>query len=141
MPNYFDFEVSILETEPRIWRRFLVPEKATFAKLHGGVGSVARTAFSSSTISRVVNRSRPKRSSPALTRARNTASTLRLTLRSSRGGQQRLVLPQGAKLTRVTLGDQVLPAAPGRIGSGPAGAIAASRRAGRGRRNPRPPAA
>jgi len=37
MPNYFDFEVFILETEPRIWRRFLVPEKATFAKLHEAI--------------------------------------------------------------------------------------------------------
>ena len=34
MPSYFDFEVSLLGIKPRIWRRFLLTEKATFANLH-----------------------------------------------------------------------------------------------------------
>jgi len=34
MPSYFDFEVSLMGIEPRIWRRFLLMEKATFANLH-----------------------------------------------------------------------------------------------------------
>jgi len=34
MPSYFDFEVSLLGIKPRIWRRFLLMEKATFENLH-----------------------------------------------------------------------------------------------------------
>lgn len=34
MPEYFEFEVSLLDIKPRIWRRFLVHKKAKFAELH-----------------------------------------------------------------------------------------------------------
>lgn len=37
MPQYFDFEVSLLAVEPRIWRRFLLRGKATFQDLHGAI--------------------------------------------------------------------------------------------------------
>ena len=34
MPAYFEFEVSLLEIEPRIWRRFQIDAEATFGDLH-----------------------------------------------------------------------------------------------------------
>ena len=34
MPKYFDLEVSLLEIEPRIWRRFLLRSEVTFMSLH-----------------------------------------------------------------------------------------------------------
>jgi len=34
MPQYYEFEVSLRDVEPRMWRRFLVRSTATFAKLH-----------------------------------------------------------------------------------------------------------
>ena len=34
MPRYFEFEVSLLEIEPRIWRRFLIKEDSDFYDLH-----------------------------------------------------------------------------------------------------------
>jgi hypothetical protein len=37
MPIYFEFEVSLLEIEPRIWRRFLIHCKATFMDLHHAI--------------------------------------------------------------------------------------------------------
>jgi len=37
MPRYFDFEVSLMYIEPRIWRRFLLAESATFEDLHDAI--------------------------------------------------------------------------------------------------------
>ncbi len=34
MPKYFDLEISLLEIEPRIWRRFLILPDCTFENLH-----------------------------------------------------------------------------------------------------------
>lgn len=34
MPKYFDLEISLLEIEPRIWRRFLIRSEATFLHFH-----------------------------------------------------------------------------------------------------------
>ncbi len=34
MPRYFDFEVSLCEVTPRIWRRFLIQSTARFSDLH-----------------------------------------------------------------------------------------------------------
>ena len=34
MPEYFEFEVSLIHIKPRIWRRFLIHNQATFQKLH-----------------------------------------------------------------------------------------------------------
>lgn len=34
MPKYFEFEVSLSDVKPRIWRRFLISEDATFMDLH-----------------------------------------------------------------------------------------------------------
>jgi hypothetical protein len=34
MPKYFEFEVSLSDVVPRIWRRFLIREDATFMDLH-----------------------------------------------------------------------------------------------------------
>ena len=34
MAKYFDLDVSLLEIEPRIWRRFLIHSEATFMNLH-----------------------------------------------------------------------------------------------------------
>ena len=34
MPIYFEFEVSLRYVEPRIWRRFQIEKRATFADLH-----------------------------------------------------------------------------------------------------------
>jgi hypothetical protein len=31
LPKYFDFEVSLCEVTPRIWRRFLLHSTATFS--------------------------------------------------------------------------------------------------------------
>ena len=37
MPKYFEFEVSLKDIRPRIWRRFLLREAATFRELHDGI--------------------------------------------------------------------------------------------------------
>jgi len=37
MPEYFDFQVSLREIEPRIWRRFLIRSDATFEVLHEAI--------------------------------------------------------------------------------------------------------
>ena len=37
MPQYYEFEVSLLHIKPRIWRRFLLRETATFAELHDAI--------------------------------------------------------------------------------------------------------
>ena len=37
MPKYFDLEVSLLEIEPRIWRRFLLNGESTFEILHNAI--------------------------------------------------------------------------------------------------------
>ncbi len=37
MPSYFEFEVSLRYIEPRIWRRFLIAEDATFGDLHQAI--------------------------------------------------------------------------------------------------------
>ena len=37
MARYFDLEVSLLEIEPRIWRRFLIHSEANFMNLHCAV--------------------------------------------------------------------------------------------------------
>ena len=37
MPKYFDFGVSLIGVEPRIWRRFLVKDSATFRHLHEAI--------------------------------------------------------------------------------------------------------
>ncbi len=34
MPKYFEFEIELLEITPRIWRRFLINNEATFMNLH-----------------------------------------------------------------------------------------------------------
>lgn len=34
VPEYFDFEVSLREVQPRIWRRFLIRSTGTFMDLH-----------------------------------------------------------------------------------------------------------
>ena len=34
MPEFFEFEVELLDIKPRIWRRFLIHKKATFEELH-----------------------------------------------------------------------------------------------------------
>jgi len=34
MPTYFEFEVSLMDIKPRIWRRFLLEAEATFRDLH-----------------------------------------------------------------------------------------------------------
>lgn len=34
MPKYYEFEVTLREIQPRIWRRFLLRTTATFAQLH-----------------------------------------------------------------------------------------------------------
>lgn len=35
--KYFDFEVSLLEVQQKIWRRFLIEERATFDQLHEAI--------------------------------------------------------------------------------------------------------
>ena len=37
MPKYFDFEVSLLEIEPRIWRRFRLAVVSSFETLHDAI--------------------------------------------------------------------------------------------------------
>lgn len=38
MPNYYDFEVTLRDAMPRIWRRFLLAQRgATFADLHRAI--------------------------------------------------------------------------------------------------------
>ena len=37
MPTYFDLEISLLEIEPRIWRRFLIRSEATFSHFHSAI--------------------------------------------------------------------------------------------------------
>ena len=37
MPKYFDFEVSLLSAELRMWRRFLLRQTATFRDLHSAI--------------------------------------------------------------------------------------------------------
>ena len=37
MPRYFEFEVSLKEIQPRIWRRFYLRAAATFADLHKAI--------------------------------------------------------------------------------------------------------
>jgi hypothetical protein len=37
MPDYHDLEVSLLGIEPRIWRRFLLAQDATFEDLHKAI--------------------------------------------------------------------------------------------------------
>ncbi len=34
VPKYYDFEVSLCEVTPRIWRRLLIPSTAKFSDLH-----------------------------------------------------------------------------------------------------------
>ena len=34
MPSYFELDVSLQDIQPRIWRRLLLPNTATFAQLH-----------------------------------------------------------------------------------------------------------
>ncbi len=37
MPAYFEFEVSLRDAKPRIWRRFLIAETASFLHLHEAI--------------------------------------------------------------------------------------------------------
>ena len=37
MPGYYEFEVTLAEIEPRIWRRFLISSDATFGDLHDAI--------------------------------------------------------------------------------------------------------
>ena len=37
MLKYFEFDVSLVGIKPRIWRRFLLPAKATFQDLHDAI--------------------------------------------------------------------------------------------------------
>ncbi|MGH2699715.1 MAG: plasmid pRiA4b ORF-3 family protein [Actinomycetota bacterium] len=37
MPAYFDFEVSLIGAEPRVWRRFLIHSNTTFMDLHDAI--------------------------------------------------------------------------------------------------------
>jgi len=37
MPEYFEFEVSLSEVKPKIWRRFLIRSTATFMELHDAI--------------------------------------------------------------------------------------------------------
>lgn len=37
MPRYYEFEVSLQELQPRIWRRFLLRTTSTFAQLHQAI--------------------------------------------------------------------------------------------------------
>lgn len=40
--DYYDFEVSLCDIEPRIWRRFLLPRSATFYDLHKAIQDASR---------------------------------------------------------------------------------------------------
>lgn len=42
MPEYFEFEVSLLDIQPRIWRRFLIHKEATFEELHQAIQDACR---------------------------------------------------------------------------------------------------
>ena len=37
MPSYFEFDVALREIRPRIWRRFLLHQQATFQDLHDAI--------------------------------------------------------------------------------------------------------
>jgi hypothetical protein len=37
MPRYFDFRVSLIDIEPKVWRRFLLPQTASFEALHEAI--------------------------------------------------------------------------------------------------------
>lgn len=37
MPTYLDFEVSLREVQPKVWRRFLIRSTGTFMELHGAI--------------------------------------------------------------------------------------------------------
>ena len=37
MPDYFEFEVSLKDIKPRIWRRFLLRHRTTFRELHDAI--------------------------------------------------------------------------------------------------------
>lgn len=37
MSEYFEFEVSLKDVKPKIWRRFLIPTTATFLHLHEAI--------------------------------------------------------------------------------------------------------
>jgi hypothetical protein len=37
MPRYYEFEVSLIDAKPRIWRRFLITETASFLDLHEAI--------------------------------------------------------------------------------------------------------
>jgi hypothetical protein len=37
MPNYLDVEVTLVGVTPRVWRRFLLRERATFLELHNAI--------------------------------------------------------------------------------------------------------
>lgn len=37
MPKYFELEVSLLEIQPRIWRRFQLASSSNFETLHGAI--------------------------------------------------------------------------------------------------------
>lgn len=37
MGEYFEFEVSLKDVKPKIWRRFLLPKTATFLHLHDAI--------------------------------------------------------------------------------------------------------
>lgn len=37
MTNYYDFEVTLLDAQPKVWRRFLIRSNATFMDLHEAI--------------------------------------------------------------------------------------------------------
>jgi hypothetical protein len=37
MPRYYEFDISLQEIQPRIWRRLLIPTTATVAQLHTAI--------------------------------------------------------------------------------------------------------
>jgi len=37
IPRYYEFEVSLQEIQPRIWRRFLLRTTSTFTHLHDAI--------------------------------------------------------------------------------------------------------
>lgn len=43
--SYFDFEISFMEIEPRIWRRLLVAEKESFYSLHIAIQEASSEAW------------------------------------------------------------------------------------------------
>jgi hypothetical protein len=44
--NYFEFEVTLLEVEPRLWRRFLLRHTFSFEELHGAIQMACGWQFS-----------------------------------------------------------------------------------------------